>query len=43
MIDTVKEAWEWLEEEYGQINRPAADQVSKLHTFQIPKTTTTPG
>ena len=37
MIDTLIEAWEWLVDEYGQTDKSAAYQVSKLHTFQIAK------
>ena len=35
------EAWEYLDQEFGQTNQLAAKQKAVLHAFQLPRTATT--
>ena len=43
LAKTLEELRKWLNREYGQTNKLAANQISKLHAFQAPKSPTTIG
>ena len=40
---TLLEVWQFLDLEYGQVDKLAEEQINFLHTFQVPKTATTDG